>query len=102
MASFAIAVIVLLALSLAGHVREGVAVAAGVMLGSINGLLAERAFGAGVSLRLSSLPRLAVMSGAAIGVGLLLGAGYAWLVILGVAAAQGVLVAVAARSLFDR
>jgi hydroxymethylglutaryl-CoA reductase len=51
---------------------------------------------------MSSLPRLAILSGAAIGGGLLLGTQYAWLVILGVAGAQVVLVAVAARSLLNR
>ena len=43
-----------------------------------------------------------MLTGAAIGGGLLLGADYAWLVILGVAGAQAVLVAVAARSLLHR
>ena len=98
----ATAVIVFVALSIAGDARAGIAVALGLILGSINGALAERALGAGFSIRMSSLPRLALLSGAAVGAGLLLGLDYAWLVILGVAAAQGVLVAVAARSLLSR
>ncbi len=53
-------------------------------------------------MRLSSLPRLALLTIAAIGAGLLIGLSYAWLVILGVAGAQLVLVAVAARSLLKR
>jgi hypothetical protein len=96
------ATIVFAALALSGNPRAGAAVAVGLVLGSINGALAERALGAGVSFRLSSIPRLAVLSAAAIGAGLLLGSQYAWLVILGVAGAQAVLVLVAARSLLRR
>ena len=94
--------VTLVVLALAGNARAGVAVAIGLALGSVNGALAERAVNAGMSLRLSSLPRLALLSAAAIGAGLLIGLDYAWLVIVGVAAAQGVLVAVAARSLLRR
>ena len=96
------AVVVFAAFALTGNTRAGAAVALGLVLGSINGALAERALGAGVSFRLSSIPRLAVLTCVAIGAGLLLGAAYAWLVIIGVAAAQGVLVAVAAKSLLGR
>ena len=94
--------VALVALSITGHARAGAAVAVGLALGSLNGLIAERALGVGVSPQLSSLPRLAAISGAALGASLLLGLAYAWLVILGVAAAQGVLVGVAARSLLRR
>ena len=96
------AAIVFGVLSLTGNTRAGIAVALGLVLGSVNGALAERALGSGVSLRMSSVPRLAILSAAAIGGGLLLGSQYAWLVILGVAGAQVVLVAVAARSLLNR
>jgi hypothetical protein len=89
-------------LTVVGETRAGAAVALGLVLGSINGALAERALGAGVSFRLSSIPRLGVLSAIALGVGFLLGANYAWLVIVGVAAAQAVLVAVAAKSLLRR
>src|SRR5204862_6749670 len=98
----ATAAVALAALSIAGNARAGIAVALGLVLGSVNGAIAERALGAGFSVRLSSLPRLALLSGAAVGAGVLLGLDHAWLVILGVAAAQGVLVAVAARSLLRR
>jgi hypothetical protein len=98
----AAAVVVFAALALMGYTRAGIAVALGLVLGSVNGALAERALGTGVSVRLSSLSRLAVLTGAAIGGGLLLGTDYAWLVILGVAGAQAVLVAVAARSVLRR
>ena len=96
------AAIALVALLIAGNARAGVAVALGLVLGSVNGLLAERSFSAGMSMRWSSLPRLALLSGIAIGGGLLLGANYAWLLILGVGAAQLVLVGVAARSVLRR
>jgi hypothetical protein len=98
----AMAVVAFVALAVAGEIRAGVAVALGLVLGSINGLLAQRALDAGVSVRLSSLPRLALLTVVAIGGGLLIGLSYAWLVILGVAGAQLVLVAVAARSLLNR
>ena len=98
----AAAAVALVALSLAGNVRAGAAVALGLLLGSVNGALAERALGAGVSLRMSSLPRLGVLSAVALVCGLLIGVAYAWIVILGVAGAQVVLVAVAARSLYSR
>jgi len=90
------------ALALAGHARAGAAVALGLLLGSLNGAAAERALSSGVGPRLSSIPRLAILTVAAIGIGLLLGTTYAWLVVLGVAAAQGILVAVAAKSLLNR
>jgi len=98
----AAAIVVFVVLAVAGEVRAGAALALGLVLGSINGLLAQRALDAGVSVRLSSLPRLALLTVAAIGGGLLIGVSYAWLVILGVAGAQLVLVAVAARSLLKR
>jgi hypothetical protein len=96
------AAVALAALSLAGNVRAGAAVALGLLLGSVNGALAERALGAGVSLRMSSLPRLGVLSALAVVCGLLIGVAYTWIVVLGVAGAQLVLVFVAARSLYSR
>jgi hypothetical protein len=97
-----VAAVVAVTLSVTGNPRAGLAVALGLVIGSLNGVVAQRALNAGLSPQWSSLPRLALFSGAALGGGLLLGADQAWLVILGVAAAQGVLVAVAARSLFSR
>ena len=97
-----VAILIFVVLAIAGEVRAGVAVALGLVLGSVNGLVAQRALDSGVSVRLSSLPRLAILTIAAIGGGLLIGVSYAWLVILGVAGAQLVLVVVAARSLLKR
>jgi hypothetical protein len=96
------AVLVLGALAGAGQPRAGLAAAAGLALGSVNGLLAGRALGAGISPRLSGLIRLAVLSAAAIAIGVVIGLDDAWLVILGVGAAQMVLVGFAARSLLRR
>jgi hypothetical protein len=66
-----------------------VAFGAGLVIGSLNGLLARRALGSGLSFRASSLARLGVVSAVAIGVGLLLGSAAAAL--FGVAVAQLVL-----------
>ena len=98
----AAAVFMFAVLAIVGEMRAGAAVALGLVLGSVNGLVAQRALDSGVSVRLSSLPRLALLTIAAIGGGLLIGVAYLWLVILGVAGAQLVLVLVAARSLLKR
>lgn len=96
------AVMVVVALVATGYPRAGIAASAGLALGSVNGMLAGRALGAGMNPRLSGLIRLGVLSAAAIAVGLAIGLDYAWLVILGVGAAQMVLVGFAARSLLRR
>ena len=96
------AVVVAFALIVAGHPRAGIAAGSGLALGSVNGLLAGRAFEAGMNPRVSGLMRLALLSAVAIAVGVLIGLDDAWLVILGVGAAQMVLVGVAARSLLRR
>jgi hypothetical protein len=96
------AALALAVLAGSGHPRAGFAAAAGLALGSVNGALAGRALGAGMSPRASSLIRLGVLSAAAIAVGLLIGLDYVWLVILGVGAAQMVLVGMAAGSLLRR
>lgn len=96
------AALVLVTLTAMGYPRAGVAAAVGLALGSLNGALAERALGAGFSPRVSSVARLGLLSAAAIGAGLLIGLDYAWLVILGVGAAQMVLVGIAAGALLRR
>ena len=96
------AVVALIALSAAGNPRAGIAAAVGLALGSVNGLLADRALAAGFSPRVSSLPRLGLLTAIAIGAGFLIGLDYVWLVILGLGAAQLVLVGMAARSLLNR
>ena len=96
------AVVALVALSAAGNPRAGLAAGIGLGLGSVNGLLAGRALAAGFSPRVSSLPRLGILTLLALGAGFLIGLDYAWLVILGLGAAQLVLVGMAARSLLNR
>lgn len=81
------------AAAVAGHPRAGVALAAGLVLGALNGPWAQRTLGRGIgagvaSFRVMSLGRLAVLSAAGIGIGALLGPEVAWLPVLGIGAAQ--------------
>jgi hypothetical protein len=85
-----------------GHARPGLALAAGIVIGSANGYLARRALGSGISFRATSIARLAVLSAAGLAVGLLIGIDVAWLTLLGLAVAQLVLALVAARGLVGR
>ena len=96
------AVVALIVLVAAGHPREGVALAAGLVIGSANGIAATRALESPVGFRFTSLLRLAAMTVAALAAAFVLGLEYAWLVLLGVAGAQLVLAGVAARSLLRR
>ena len=80
-----------------GHPRAGLALAAGLLVGSANGYLAERAVGFGVAFRATSLARLALLSAVGLGAGLLLGLDVAWWSLIGLAAAQFVLVGMAIR-----
>ena len=96
------AIVAMIALSAAGNTRAGLAAAVGLALGSVNGLLADLALAAGISPRVSSLPRLGLLTAIAIGAGFVIGLDYAWVVILGLGAAQLVLVGIAARSLLNR
>ena len=72
----------------AGQWRAGVALAAGLLLGAVNGPWARQTLSTGVSFRFLSLGRLAVLSAAGIGAGALLGLDVAWLPVLGLGAAQ--------------
>ncbi len=74
-----------------GSWRGGVAVALGLLVGAVNGLLARRALGLDVSFRLTSVGRLMVLSAIGIGLGALLGLVYVPLVIIGIGGAQLVL-----------
>lgn len=101
-ACLVLAAIAVSALTLSGEWRAGLALGAGLVIGSVNGLAASRALDAPLGFQATSIFRLAVMTVAAIGVALLIGLQLAWLVLIGVAGAQLVLVAVAARSLLKR
>ncbi len=83
--------------TLLGMPLIGVAPAAGLLIGSLNGFLAFRSLASEASFRLSSLFRLAVLSAAGIGAGLLLGTDMVYLTVGGLAVAQLVLAAVAVR-----
>lgn len=96
------AVVALIGLLAAGYPRHGVALAAGLVIGSANGIAATRALESPVGFRFTSLLRLAAMTLAALAAAYVLGLQYAWLVLLGVAGAQLVLAGVAARSLLRR
>jgi hypothetical protein len=76
--------------------RSGAALAAGVMIGSANGLLVDRSLGLG-AFRMFSLARLAGLSTAGVGIGYLLGVDVIWLVVAGLALAQLALSAAAIR-----
>ena len=80
-----------------GHPRAGFALAAGLLVGSANGYLAERAVGLGVAFLATSLGRLVTLTAVGLGAGLLLGIDVAWLTLVGLAAAQFVLAAAAIR-----
>lgn len=85
------AVLAISAAATAGQWRAGAALAAGLLLGALNGPWAQRTLNAGISFRFMSLGRLAVLSAAAIGVGAVLGIDVAWLPVLGLGVAQMVL-----------
>ena len=85
-----------------GHPRAGLALAAGILIGSGNGFLAERALSLGGAFRATSLLRLALLSAAGLGAGLLIGLDVAWWSLVGLAAAQVVLALVAARAVVRR
>ena len=76
--------------------RAGAALAVGLVIGSANGFLVQRVLGWG-SVRLLSLGRLAMLTGAGVALGLPLGVDLLWLVALGLALAQLALTAAAAR-----
>lgn len=93
----AAAVLAAVAGTVSGHWLYGVAIAAGLLIGSLNPLLAKRGFAAAAGFRTTSLMRMGALSAAALVVGLLLGPVTIPFVIGGVALAQLLLVAVAAR-----
>ena len=82
--------------ALLGHWQGGLALGLGLLLGSMNGLLALRALGAGAGFAATSLGRLALLSAAGIGVAALIDLRLAPLVLVGIAVAQLVLAVVSA------
>ncbi len=79
-----------------GRLEAGIALAAGLLIGSVNGRLVIATLGRTNSFVLASVGRLILLTAIAIGVAVLLGP-QAWLVLLGVGLAQIVMVASAVR-----
>ena len=98
----AMAVIAVAAGLVVGHPRAGLALAMGLVIGSANGYLARAAVGIGGAFLATSIGRLALLTAAGLGAGLLLGLDVAWWSLVGLAASQFVLVLAAARSLVRR
>jgi len=84
-----------LLLGVSGHAGTGLAFAAGLGIGAANGYMARRTLGLRLSFWATSLARLMVLGTAAVGLSLLFGPGFTWVVLLGVGAAQLVMVGVA-------
>jgi hypothetical protein len=77
--------------ALLGHRPEGLALALGLLLGSVNGVLALRALGSGTGFVATGLGRLALLSAAGIGAAALIDLRLAPLVLVGIAIAQLIL-----------
>jgi len=96
MASVALAAATALVATLAGQPSIGIAIAIGLILGSANGFVIAKLFDPQGSFVGSSLARLSVFSALAIGLALMVGSA-AWTVLIGIAAAQLVMVAAGVR-----
>jgi uncharacterized membrane protein YdjX (TVP38/TMEM64 family) len=78
-----------------GSWRAGLAVAIGLVVGSVNGLLSSRALRAEASFRVTSLVRVIALSAVGLGLGALLSLQLVPLVLVGIGVAQLVLAGVA-------
>ncbi len=85
-------------MSLYGQPRLGLALAVGLAIGGLNGLLAATSVDMPGSFRFLSLVRLGLLSAGALAVGLLVEPAVAWITVAGVAASQFVMSAIAMRS----
>jgi len=81
----------------AGQVKNALALAIGLLVGSANGLLVQRSLALGVGFTAVSLVRLLVLTALGLGIGLLIGLSQVWLVVGGIAIAQLVLAGFAVR-----
>lgn len=95
-ASAAAAALAILAGAVLGHLPTGVGLAAGLLIGSMNGHALAALLSRGTPFVASTIVRLAAFSGVAVVLAFLLGSD-AWAVLLGVAAAQLVLVGASVR-----
>lgn len=80
-----------------GQVKNALALAIGLIVGSANGLLVQRSVALGVGFTAVSLVRLMVLTALGLGIGLLIGLSQVWLVVGGIAVAQLVLAAFAVK-----
>jgi hypothetical protein len=102
-AASGVAAIAVLAIGFAtGQLKNALALAIGVLIGSINGLLVQRSLAFGVGFTALSLVRLLVLTGLGLGIGLLIGLSQVWLVVGGIAVAQLVLAGFAVREALAR
>jgi hypothetical protein len=85
-----------------GQQRPAIALAAGLLIGASNGFMARRALDFEAGFRATSIARLMLLTAAGLAAGLLVGLDVASWAIVGIAAAQLVLAAVAARALVRR
>ena len=91
-----IAALLLIAGIATGRAPLGFGLGAGLLIGSTNGHLVLATLRTRASFALVSMARLIALGGVAVGVALVLGP-YAWSVLIGVAAAQAVMVGAAIR-----
>ena len=85
-----------------GQVKNSLALAIGLLVGSANGLLVQRSLALGVGFTAVSLVRLLALTGLGLGIGLLIGVSQVWLVVGGIAVAQLVLAGFAVREALAR
>ena len=103
LAASGVAAVAVTALGFAtGQVKNGLALAIGLLVGSANGLLVQRSLALGVGFTAVSLVRLLVLTGLGLGIGLLIGLSQVWLVVGGIAVAQLVLAGFAVREALAR
>jgi hypothetical protein len=95
-ASVALAIISAVGAALLDQALIGIGIAVGLILGSANGFVIARLYDPQGSFVGSSLARLSIFSASAIGLALLVG-GSVWTVLIGIAAAQLVMVAAGVR-----
>jgi hypothetical protein len=95
-ASVALGLAVTLGAAVSGHTPAGLGIALGLVIGSANGYLIAALLDRNSSFLLASLMRLATLTALAVGGALLLQSS-AWTVLLGVGAAQLVMVAAGVR-----
>jgi hypothetical protein len=94
--STALAVLIFIASLIVGHLTVGVGLAAGLVIGSMNGPLLAALMARDTPFVAGSLTRMAIVSAVAVLAAFLIGS-QAWAVLLGVAAAQLVMVGAGIR-----